>query len=284
MSAPRLDAHQHFWRYEPAEYGWIDGRMGVLKRDFLPADLAPELRAAGLDGTIAVQARCSLDETRFLLALAREHRWIAGVVGWVDLTSPDAERDLDRLTGEEKLVGIRHLVQDEPDDAFLLREDFARGVSLLAGRGLVYDVLIHPRHLRVAARFVERFPEQRFVLDHLAKPPIAAGPAAARGPWADDLRALAEHPHVACKLSGLVTEAAWDAWTPADLVPYLDVAYEAFGPERVMFGSDWPVCLLAAEGYGAVHGALRSWARGLGERELDGLLGGVARRVYQPPA
>jgi len=276
----RLDAHQHFWHYDAAEYGWIDERMGVLQRDFLPKDLRPELDRAGVDGTIAVQARCTEEETRFLLELACEAPWIAGVVGWVDLTAPDVERRLDAVAGEPKLVGLRHIVQDEPDDRFLLREDFGRGVGLLSARGLVYDVLIHPRHLRVAAEFVGRFPEQTFVLDHLAKPPIADGAAAASGAWADDLRALAEHPRVACKLSGLVTEARWNDWSLDDLAPYLDVALEAFGAERVMMGSDWPVCLLAAPGYGPVVGAVESWAERLTSAEREALLGTNAARWY----
>jgi L-fuconolactonase len=280
----RIDAHQHFWRYSAREHAWIedripiDGRMGRIARDFLPADLLPELLGSGFDGCVAVQARSTLAETEFLLALAREHPFVRGVVGWVDLCSPGVERDLERLAGDPLLKGVRHVVQDEPDPRFLLRPDFQRGVARLARHGLAYDLLVHPRHLEVARRFAAAFPEQPMVLDHLAKPAIARGE---RDPWERQFRALGELPHVACKLSGLVTEARWNAWHPADFRFYLDVALETFGEERVLFGSDWPVCLVAAESYRAVAELVLDWAAALTSAAREKLLGSNAARIYR---
>ncbi len=274
----RIDAHQHFWRYVPAEQGWIDERMGRIRRDFLPPDLAPELAALGFDGCVAVQARSSPAETEFLLALAREHPFVRGVVGWVDLCAADVERDLERFARDPRFRGVRHVVQDEPDPRFLLRDDFARGVSRLAPLGLTYDLLIYPRQLEAARRFVERFPHQPVVLDHLAKPPIASGE---RAPWERQLRALGGYPQLCCKVSGLVTEAAWNSWEPGDFRFYLDVALETFGEERLMFGSDWPVCLLAARGYREVAELVLSWAEQLPPAARAGLFGENAARFYR---
>ena len=234
----RIDAHQHFWSYSPEAYPWITDDLATLRRDFGPEDLAPHLAEHGFDGCVAVQARASVDETRELLDHAARHANVLGVVGWFDLTSREVERELDAFAGELLLVGVRHIVQDEPDDRFLARADFRAGVAALGRRGLVYDVLVFPRHLAVATEFVDALPDQPFVLDHLAKPPVARGELE---PWATELRALARREHVTVKLSGLVTEADWSAWTPEQLAPYLDVALEAFGPRRVLFGSDWPV-------------------------------------------
>lgn len=272
----RVDAHQHFWPYDPERYGWISDEMRVLKRDFLPADLAPLLAAAGVDASVAVQARQDLDETRWLLDLAEANDFLAGVVGWVDLRADDVDAQLDELAARPLLRGVRHVVQDEPDDEFLLREDFLAGVAKLARRGLTYDVLVYPRHLPVAARFVDRFPAQPFVLDHLAKPFIAKGELE---PWASDLRELARREHVCAKVSGLVTEARWREWAPADFRPYLDVVLEAFGAERLMFGSDWPVCLLASE-YGPMKAIVDDYAAALSADEQAALFGGNAARFY----
>lgn len=274
----RLDAHQHFWRYSASEYGWIDARMGRIARDFLPADLEPELRGSGFDGCIAVQARGTRAETAFLLELARAHPFVRGVVGWEDLCAPDAARRIERLAAEPLLVGLRHGVQDEPDDGFLLRTDFQTGVRALARHGLVYELLIHPRHLAPARAFAAALPDQPLVLDHLAKPAIAQG---LRQPWERELRALARLPHVACKISGLVTEARWNAWRPEDFTFYLDVVLEAFGPERLLFGSDWPVCLLAAESHARVHELVAGWAERLDPSARARLFGGNAARVYR---
>ncbi|HKW17027.1 MAG TPA: amidohydrolase family protein [Terriglobales bacterium] len=238
----RIDSHQHFWRYSPHEYGWIDDSMQSLRRDFLPEDLRPELKQAGFDGAIAVQAQHMLEETRWLLQLAAGVPEIAGVIGWVDLRAEDVRSHLSEFAVDPKFLGVRHVVQAEPDDRFLLRPEFLRGVSALEEFGLTYDILIYTKHLPVAAEFVARFPRQRFVLDHMAKPPIKAQQLQ---PWESGIRALAQFDNVLCKVSGLVTEADWKAWKPEHIVPYLDVAFDAFGPERLMIGSDWPVCTVA---------------------------------------
>ncbi|MFZ0395011.1 MAG: amidohydrolase family protein [Terracidiphilus sp.] len=276
----RIDAHQHFWRYDAAEYGWITGEMVPLKRDFLPSDLQPLLGGIAFDGSIAVQARHSMDETRWLLELAQAHEFVRGVVGWVDLCSPDAPRHLEQLAGNPKLVGIRHAAQDEPDDEFLLRPDFCRGVALLSQYGLAYDILIFPRHLRVAATFARRFPEQRFVLDHIAKPLIAQQ---AMEPWNKDVRALAALANVHCKLSGMVTEARWKQWTRDDFQLYLDTVLEAFGPGRLMIGSDWPVSTLAAD-YRSTMGIVVDFIEELSAAEKDAILGGNCAAFYRLPA
>jgi L-fuconolactonase len=273
----RIDAHQHFWRYEPDEYAWIGEGMGALRRDFLPADLEPELAALGFDGCVAVQARQSLEETRWLLELAERHPFILGVVGWVDLQSPSLRGQLESLTRNPKLVGVRHIVQDEPDERYLLRPEFARGIAQLEEFGLAYDILIYVRHLSTAAAFVESFPRQRFVLDHLAKPEIRRGEIRA---WEPDLRALAALPNVHAKLSGLVTEADWRGWPPEQIRPYLDVAFDCFGPERLMIGSDWPVCTLAA-GYRRAMGVVMDYLKDRSQAEQDAVLGGNAQRFWR---
>ena len=273
----RIDSHQHFWRYSPAEYGWMDDRMTRIRRDFLPEDLAPLLAACGLDGAVAVQARSSLEETRFLLELAREHDCVKGVVGWADLCALDLDAVLDELCQEPLLRGLRHVVQDEPDDDFLRREDFQRGVRKLAGRGLVYDILIYPRQLDAAVAFAAALPDQPFVLDHLAKPDIAG---ARSDNWQGGFRGLAAMDHVLCKVSGMVTEPKWNAWQPDDLRAYMDEALDAFGIDRLMFGSDWPVALLAADGYQDVYQLVADWAAQLSEDEQAKLFGGKAARFY----
>lgn len=271
-----VDAHQHFWRYDAREYGWIDDTMIPLRRDFLPNDLAPELRRSAFDACVAVQARQTLEETRWLLGLADRHAFVAGVVGWVDLQAPDLRAQLEPLARHPKLVGVRHIVQGEPDDRFLLRPEFCRGVALLEEFDLAYDILVYPRHLAVAAEFVGRFPSQRFVLDHLGKPEIRRGEIRS---WSEALRDLARCPNVWGKLSGLVTEADWRGWTPEHLRPYLDVAFDCFGAERLMIGSDWPVCTLAAD-HGRSTGVVRDYLQGRPAHERDGVLGGNARRFW----
>jgi L-fuconolactonase len=236
----RIDAHQHFWRYDPARDTWITNEMSVLKRDYLPDDLRPELKAAGIDLTIAVQADQSENETHFLLELADAAPEVAGVVGWVDLRASDLPDRLEYFSRFEKLRGFRHVAQSEPDDCFLVRDDFLKGISRL--EHFTYDILIYPRQLPAAVELVSRFPNQRFVVDHIAKPPIKTG---ALEPWGTHIRAIAERENVFCKLSGLITEADWANWVPGNFFPYLDVIFEAFGTDRLMFGSDWPVCLLA---------------------------------------
>lgn len=273
----RIDSHQHFWRYDPREYDWIDERMGVLKRDFLPQQLRPELEKAGFDACVAVQARQTLEETRWLLELADRHAFIVGVVGWVDLRAHDVAGQLERFAERRKLVGIRHVVQGEPDDRFLLRPDFCRGIEVLQTRSLAYDILIYPRHLKTATEFAQRFPGMRFVLDHLAKPDIKGGDI---GAWARDLRGLAGLPHVSCKLSGLVTEADWQHWTPEQIRPCLEAAFDCFGPERLLIGSDWPVCTLASD-YAGTMGVVLDYLERRLPAERDGILGGNAARFWK---
>ena len=271
-----VDAHQHFWRYKPREYAWIDDRMTALRRDFLPADLVPHLEQAGVDATIAVQTQHSIGETEWLLQLAGTHPFIAGVVGWVDLQADDVDAQLAQLRARGPLSGIRHIVQGEADDRFLLGAAFGRGIAALGQAGLPYDILIYPRHLAVAAEFAGRFPAQAFVLDHLAKPEIRVG---AIDEWAADLRRLAAAPNVWCKLSGLVTEADRGAWTPAQIEPYLDVAFECFGAGRLMAGSDWPVCTLAAD-YSRTMTVVRDYVGRFTSAEREAVLGGNARAIY----
>lgn len=273
----RIDAHQHFWRYNPDEYGWIDDSMSRLRRDFMPSDLQPELERAGFDGCIAVQARQTIEETRWLLELAKHSEFILGVIGWVDLQSDDLHSQLQRLAANPKLLGVRHIVQGEPDDRFMLRPEFLRGVAALEEFGLTYDLLIYPRHLPVAAEFVKRFPQQRFVLDHLAKPYIRRQEIE---PWRSDLQRLAEFPNVYCKLSGLVTEADWRTWTAEQIAPYLKAAVECFGPGRLMIGSDWPVCRVAAS-YSQTLNVVIEFLDEYPERARDTILGGTAANFWR---
>lgn len=272
----RVDAHQHFWKYDAAEYGWITEALAGLKRDFLPADLKPLLEAEGFDGCVAVQARQSLEETRWLLELAAANVFVRGVVGWVDLRGEDLQDVLAGLAGETKLVGVRHIVQDEPDDAFVLREDFRRGIARLREFGLTYDVLVYPRQLKAATKLVREFDEQPFVLDHIAKPAIGEG---AMEPWATEVRELARSGNTMCKLSGMVTETKWKAWKQADFRPYLDTVMEVFGAARVMIGSDWPVCTLSGT-YGETMGVVKRYVERLTETERAAVLGGNCVRFY----
>jgi L-fuconolactonase len=273
----RIDAHQHFWIYNPVEYEWIDDSMSALRRNFLPEDLRSELQNADFQGAIVVQARQALEETRWLLELADPSPNILGVVGWVDLCSPQCRSQLETLSKNPKLVGIRHIVQSEPDDRFLLRRDFLDGITLLEQFDLTYDILIYTKHLPVAAEFVERFPRHRFVLDHLAKPPIKSREIE---PWAAGIRRLAALQNVFCKLSGLVTEADWKRWEPKDITPYLDVAFEAFGPSRLMIGSDWPVCLVASS-YSRTVDIVKNYLQRHTAETRDAVLGGNAQRFWR---
>ncbi len=272
----RIDAHQHFWLYNPEEYGWIDDSMFVIRRDFLPEDLVPELGQNGFDVSVAVQARQSLEETQWLLELADRSDKILGVVGWVDLCSSDVRSQLKRFAGNRKLIGIRHIVQSEPDERFLLRPGFLRGISQLEEFNLAYDILIYTKHLPVAAEFVNKFPRQRFVLDHLAKPPIREAKIEA---WAEGIRRIADFPNVYCKLSGLVTEADWVGWNPEQIHPYIQTAIDAFGHDRLMIGSDWPVCLVAGS-YRRVMNLIKDCIDGWPKEKRDSVLGENARRFW----
>lgn len=272
----RIDTHQHFWKYNPVEYGWIGPEMSALRRDFLPPDLEAEIRAAGIDGVISVQARQTLEETAWLLEMAAANDFIKGVVGWVPLVSTEVEKDLERFAAAPKFKGVRHVLQDEPDEHYLLREDFNAGIRALRSFDLVYDLLIFERHLPQTIEFVDRHPSQAFVLDHIAKPRIREGVIE---PWRTNLRALARRENVWCKVSGMVTEADWEGWTPEGLRPYFDAVLEAFGPSRLMFGSDWPVCR-AACAYRRWAEVVQAWAAPLSGHERDDLFGGTALRVY----
>ena len=276
----KIDSHQHFWQYSAREYPWIGGGMERLARDFLPPDLAGVARAAGIGGSVAVQARQTEEETRWLLGLAERHPLVRGVVGWVDLRDPRVGDSLAHFAAHDRFVGVRHVVQDEPDPRFLLGEAFVRGLRHLHAFGLVYDLLLYPPQLPAAEELAGLLPEQPFVLDHLAKPKIGTwGGPADREAWRRDIAALARHTNVTAKLSGLVTEAAWRGWKRADFLPYLEVAVEAFGPGRLMFGSDWPVCLLAAE-YAEVAGIVEAFVGTLSIAEREQVWGGTAARVY----
>jgi len=272
----RIDAHQHFWKYDAAEYTWIDDSMAALKRDFLPDESAREMARVGFDACVAVQARQTLDETRWLLGLAAEHPSIAGVVGWVDLQADNVRDQLAALAGHQRLVGIRHIAQSEPDDRFLLRPQVVRGIRLLADFGLGFDILIYRRQLGSAAELAGRLPSQRFVLDHLAKPDLRSGEI---DEWERDIRRLAAQPNVFAKLSGLVTEASWARWTSDQIRPYLDVAFDAFGWNRLMIGSDWPVCTVSAD-YARTMNVVIDYVAARPDHERDAVLGGNARRFW----
>ncbi len=272
----RVDAHQHFWHYTTEEFGWIDDSMAAIRSDFLPSDLAPLLRVSGVDASIAVQARQSMEETEWLLNLSRTNDWIAGVVGWAPLTEPAVEATLQRLAANPKLKGVRHVLQGEPD-AYMAREDFNAGVAQLRRYGLTYDLLVLERQLPAAIAFVDRHPQQPIVLDHLAKPLIAAGEL---DPWRAHICELAQRPQLCCKLSGMVTEADFDHWTMEQLRPYVDTVLEAFGPKRLMFGSDWPVCTVAAS-YQRWHSTIASLLSELSGDEQASIFGNTAVSFYR---
>lgn len=274
--AERIDAHHHLWRYTKEEYGWIGPGMEALARDFLSGDIENELKACGIAGTIVVQAQQTIVETDWLLSVTESSQVIRGVVGWAPLCSGELGRVLEKWSSQKKLKGLRHVIQDEPDCEFMLRQDFNAGVSALQGTGLVYDILIYERHLRAAIAFVDRHPEQVFVLDHVAKPRIKDG---TMEPWRSEIVELAKRENVYCKVSGMMTESNWRTWTAEDLRPYFEVALSAFGPKRLMFGSDWPVCLLAAS-YRKWFDTVKEFVSPLTGGEQALILGEVARAVY----
>ena len=279
MPGQVIDAHHHFWDPARTDYPWLTDELAVIRRSFGPDDLAPLLADAGVDRTILVQTISSADETRDFLATAAANEFVAGVVGWVDLADPaveDAIAGLLAAPGGSRLVGIRHQVHDEPDPAWLLRPDVDRGITAVGRAGLAYDVLVRPRELPAALACVRAHPDVAFVVDHLAKPPIRSG---VREPWLSGIRPFGELGNVAAKVSGLVTEANWQTWQLNDIQPYVDEAVRIFGPGRLLFGSDWPVCLLAAP-YDVVVETARSLAAGLTEDERDLLFAGTARRMY----
>lgn len=271
----KIDAHQHFWKYDPVEYDWIDDSMSLLKKDFLPEHLTTELSNCGFDGCIAVQARQTEEESHFLLDLARQNKFIKGVVGWVDLRNNKIHERLEILSKNKLLKGIRHIVQSEPDD-FMLKKDFQNGISVLKQFNLTYDILIYPRQLNSAIELVNHFPDQHFVIDHIAKPSIKEQKIES---WKSGIMELALAPNVFCKISGLVTEADRKYWEPEDFTSYLDVIFDVFSIDHLMVGSDWPVCLLAA-GYKQVMVIIEDYIRNFSKEDVAKLFGGNAIRFY----
>ena len=272
-----IDSHHHFWRYDPVEYGWISDSMRALRRDFLPADLRREIEAAGVDGVVSVQARQSLSETRALLEFARGNDFIRGVVGWVPLVDRAVRGVLAEFAQDPLLRACRHVLQDEPDDNYMLRPDFNEGLCAVTEAGLVYDILIYERHLPPTLEFVDRHPNQVFVLDHIGKPRIRD---ASFDAWHEAIQDLARRPNLYCKISGMATEADWKRWSEADLAPYLDAVLDAFGPRRLMYGSDWPVCLPAVD-YTRWFDIVSGFAARLSADERDRVLGGTAIEAYR---
>jgi L-fuconolactonase len=270
-----IDSHQHFWIFDEKRDSWITPEMSAIRKNFLPEDLKPILKANGIDGCVAVQAAQSDSETEFLLQLAEANDFIKGVVGWVDLRSPDLYEKLEKYSQFEKLKGFRHVVQGLPE-GFMLQSDFMRGVGQLVAFDFTYDILIYPDQLKEAFNFAVRLPHVQFVLDHIAKPLIKKGEVVK---WTNDMRLLAELPNVQCKVSGMVTEADWQDWERADFRPYLDVVFEVFGADRLMFGSDWPVCLVAAE-YEGVKGILTDYLSMFSDSEMKKVMGGNAAKFY----
>ncbi len=269
-----IDSHHHLWHYSLEEYEWINPQS-VLAQDYTPDDLRPALEENDVGGTVFVQARASLRESRWQNEVAEQTDYIKGVVGWVDLMALDVEEEIEVLAERPKFVGVRPMLQDLADDEFMLREEFRRGLSTLARHNLTFDLLIRPRHLLAAQRLVSHFPEQAFVLDHIAKPFIAEQ---VLEPWATHIGRLATCPNVYCKVSGMITEAG-ESWAASDFTPYLDVVFEAFGTDRLMFGSDWPVCLLAGS-YGQTAEVVREYVEKLSATEQAAVMGGNAARFY----
>ena len=272
----KIDSHHHFWKYDPAEYSWMNADMGVLKKDHLPADLKQEIEHAGIDAAVSVQASQTLAETDALLGYAAEHDFIQGVVGWFPLADENVSEILSSYAKNPYLKGVRHVVQDEPDDRFILGEAFGRGVALLKDLNLVYDILIYERQLAASIQFVDRHPDLVFVLDHVAKPRIRDD---SMEPWAELMREMAERPNVYCKLSGMATESDWANWTEEQLICFAEVALEAFGPNRMMFGSDWPVAKLAID-YQRWVSIVADFLAQLSEDEQSAVWGGTAMKAY----
>ncbi|MCM3440290.1 amidohydrolase family protein [Metabacillus halosaccharovorans] len=272
----KIDAHHHFWLYNEKEFGWINDDMSELKRDFLPKSLKGLLKSIHFDGSIVVQARQSLEETRWLLELAQKYDFIKGIVGWVDLCSPDVKIQLNQFANNPYLKGVRHVIHDEANDQFMLSEEFQRGISVLKDFSLTYDLLLFPKHIPYALQLVEKFPEQLFVLDHIGKPDIKNKEISF---WKENLTKLAEYKNVYVKVSGMVTEADWKNWRKEDFKAYLDIVFNAFGPERVMIGSDWPVCTVS-ESYESVMGIVLDYVKQYASSYESQILGENCSRFY----
>jgi L-fuconolactonase len=273
-----IDSHVHFWKYNRSELPWIDRNMKILQKDYLPSELELTLKRNRVDGCIAVQAMTEEVETRFLAELANTNDIIKGVVGWTDLRAKDAEKKLSEFKEYPAIVGMRHIVQSEPDD-FLYDDKFRKGISLLKDLGYTYDILIFPRQLKAATDFVRAFPDQTFIVDHCAKPDVKNKEMEI---WRKGITDLALFPNVSCKLSGLITEAGWKEWSPGDFYPYLDVVFESFGVERLMFGSDWPVMLISGI-YVQWKSLLEKYMEKFLEEEKEAVFGLNARRIYNLP-
>ena len=271
----KLDSHQHFWKYSPQQHNWIDDSMVSLKRDFLPNDLEPHLIENKIEACVVVQADQSEKETEFLLELATQYEFIKGVVGWVDLRAKNVEERLQFYSQNQYFKGVRHIVQSEKQD-FLLDPAFQNGIGKLGNLNLTYDLLIYSHQIEAAIKLVSQFPNQKFVLDHLAKPNIVNGKI---DPWKNQIQRLAQFSNVSCKISGMVTEADHVQWKPSDFIPYLDIVFEAFGENRILFGSDWPVCLLAAS-YQEVYHLITDYTANFSLEQRDKLFGGNAERIY----
>jgi len=276
----RIDSHHHFWKYSPDQYPWISEAMGVLRKNFLPNDLLAETLPTTVSGVISVQARQSVEETSWLLSLADNHDWIRGVIGWLPLAMPNIAQQMEGFRNEKKLCGLRHVVQDEQDDGFLARPDFNDGIRAMKEFGWVYDLLIYARQLPLAIPFVDQHPGQVFVLDHIAKPTIQPGKHDTA--WDCELRELAKRPNVFCKFSGVATEVRGQTWSVPTIMPYWETALEAFGPNRLMFGSDWPVCKLKISYYDWV-GVVTELASKLSDSEQTNFWYSNAIRAYGLP-
>jgi L-fuconolactonase len=272
----KIDAHQHYWQFDPVRDNWITSEMSVIRRDFMPADLLPALEKNGVEGSVLVQTCHTEDDNRFMLKLADENDFIKGVVGWVNLQSLNVEDRLKHYAQYHKMKGFRHVLQADPDEQFMLRDSFKHGISLLNKYNFTYDILIYPNHLKYASTLVAGFPDQKFVIDHLAKPYIKSKEI---DRWKKDIIALAKHQNVFCKVSGMLTEASWHSWRTDDFTPYLDVVFNAFGINRLMYGSDWPVCLLAG-GYNRALEILQLYTSKLSPQEQEQFFGGTAIEFY----
>ncbi|GAB3991617.1 amidohydrolase family protein [Spirosoma daeguense] len=271
-----IDAHQHFWHFDPVRDSWITDDMAVIQRDFLPADLEPVLTQNGIDGCVAVQASQSEEETLFLTQMAQNYDFVKGVVGWVDLQSAQLVDRLEFFAQHKEIKGYRHVAQAEPDD-FLARPSVIEGIRKLADFGLTYDILIYPTQLKAALQLVKAVPEVNFVIDHLAKPYIKKQEI---NRWSNFMAEIAKYKHVSCKLSGMVTEADWQNWSKKDFFPYLDIAFEHFGPDRLLFGSDWPVCLVAAN-YTQVKNLVEEYVAPWGDEARAKVFGENATLFYK---
>lgn len=272
----KIDAHQHFWEFDPAKHSWIGEEMAVLKRDFMPDELEAEFTANDIDGCVAVQADQSESETDFLITCSEQHNIIKGVVGWTDLMAPDVEKRLEAYAQQPVVKGFRHVIQDEQDPEFILNDKFQRGLKNLHKYNFTYDLLIFPHQLEAALKAVALNPDQHFVLDHIAKPDIRRQKIDG---WGNMICALSKHENVTCKISGMVTEADWQFWRYEHFEPYLDCIFHSFGPDRIMYGSDWPVCLVAAE-YNDVKKVAMQYISGLSKTEQAQVMGLTAMDFY----